>query len=210
MEVLCYILIFFILFVSIKMFLESDIYNLKCIVSSVDGNKYCVRERKNLQKTADLLAKVTGKMKRLVDITSSKYGTNKKIQNLKKNFNPKKIKEILPTSSYTAYSENKGEKIAFCTTKTKNGSELIDENTLTFVAIHELAHVMSDTVGHTKEFWDNFKFLLKKSVEYNLYDPVNYGETPKTYCDMEINDNPYFDKNTQKELSIEKENKWTI
>ena len=210
MEILCYILIFFILFVSIKMFLESDIYNLKCIISSVDGNKYCVRERKNLQKTADLLARVTGKMKKLVDITSSKYGTNKKIQNLKNNFNPKKIKEILPTSSYTAYSENKGEKIAFCTTKTKKGSELIDENTLTFVAIHELAHVMSDTIGHTPEFWSNFKFLLKKSVEYKLYKPINYDKTPQMYCDMEINDNPYFDKNTKKDLPIEKENKWTI
>ena len=31
---------------------------------------------------------------------------------LVKNFNPE-IKETLPTSEYTAYSENKGEKIAF-------------------------------------------------------------------------------------------------
>ena len=54
-----------------------------------------------------------------------------------KNFNPRKISEILPTSEFTAYSENKGEKIAFCTTTTKNGSKLIDENTLTFVAIRE-------------------------------------------------------------------------
>ena len=188
------------------MYLESDSYNLKCIVSSVDGNKYCVRETKNLQKVADLLAKVTNKMKKLVDNTYAKYGTNEKIKKLKKKFNPKKIKEILPTSSYTAYSENKGEKIAFCTTKTKNGTELIDENTLTFVAIHELGHIMSDSIGHTKEFWDNFKFLLKKAVEYNLYDPINYNKKPKMYCDMEINDNPYFDKDVKNELKIEKEN----
>ena len=50
-------------------------------------------------------------------------------------FNPRKISETLPTSEYTAYSENKGEKLAFCTTTTKKGSKLIDENTLTFVAI---------------------------------------------------------------------------
>ena len=210
MEVLCYILIIFVIFVSIKMYLESDIYNLKCIVSTVDGNKYCVRERKNIQKVADLLAKVTNKMKILVNKTYEEYSSNPKVKKLKKNFNPKKIKEILPTSSYTAYSENKGEKIAFCTTTTKKGSELIDENTLTFVAIHELSHIMSDSIGHTKEFWDNFKFLLKKAVEYGIYNPINYNKTPQDYCGMEINDNPFFDKDIDKDLSIEKEKKLTF
>ena len=75
------------------------------------------------------------------------------------NFNPKKIKEILPTSTYTAYSENKGEKLAFCTTVEKGGSKLIDENTLTFVALHELSHIATKSVGHTKEFWKNFKLV---------------------------------------------------
>ena len=36
-----------------------------------------------------------------------------------KKFNPRKISETLPTSEFTAYSENKGEKLAFCTTTTK-------------------------------------------------------------------------------------------
>ena len=35
------------------------------------------------------------------------------------NFNPKKVMETLPTSKFTAYSENKGEKIAFCLNKEK-------------------------------------------------------------------------------------------
>ena len=33
----------------------------------------------------------------------------------------RKISETLPTSQYTAYSENKGEKLAFCTTTKKDG-----------------------------------------------------------------------------------------
>ena len=53
-----------------------------------------------------------------------------------KNLIQEKISETLPTSEFTAYSENKGEKLAFCITTTKKGSKLIDENTLTFVAIH--------------------------------------------------------------------------
>ena len=32
-----------------------------------------------------------------------------------------------------------------------------------FVAIHELAHIMTESVGHEPEFWDNMGFLLEKS-----------------------------------------------
>ena len=52
--------------ICIKIYVDSDTYNLRCIVSSVDGNKYCVRERAKLQLAADLLAKVTNKLKQLV------------------------------------------------------------------------------------------------------------------------------------------------
>ena len=63
-----------------------------------------------------------------------KYPERPNVERLVENFNPQKVKEILPTSTYTAYSENKGEKLAFCVTTTKEGNKLIDENTLTFVA----------------------------------------------------------------------------
>ena len=193
MEVLCYILIIFVIFVSIKMYLESDVYNLKCIISTVDGNKYCVRERAKLELVADLLAKVTGNMKELVIHMKKTYPERKNVQRLAQNFNPKKIYETLPTSSYTAYSENKGEKLAFCTTTTKQGNKLIDENTLTFVAIHELSHLATKSVGHTEEFWSNFKFLLQEAKKEKLYNPVDYKKNPQPYCGMTITDNPYFD-----------------
>ena len=43
-----YIILFFILFICLKIYSESDVFNLKCIVSGVDGNKYCVREREKI------------------------------------------------------------------------------------------------------------------------------------------------------------------
>ena len=70
---------------------------------------------------------------------------------------------------------------------------MIDENTLTFVAIHELGHVMTESIGHKKEFWENFKFLLKNAVTMGLYKPVDYKKKPKDYCGMTITDNPYYD-----------------
>ena len=168
-------------------------FQLKCIVSDVDGNKYCVRERDKLELVADLLAKVTNNMKELVLHMKKTYPDRENVKRLHENFNPKKIYETLPTSSYTAYSENKGEKLAFCTTTTKHGNKLIDENTLTFVAIHELAHLATKTVGHTEEFWSNFKFLLKEAKNKNIYQPVDYKKNPQPYCGMNITDNPYFD-----------------
>ena len=70
---------------------------------------------------------------------------------------------------------------------------MIDVNTLTFVAIHELAHIGSEQIGHGDEFWRNFKFLLQRAVEIKVYDPIDYKNKPKRYCSMDIHDNPLYD-----------------
>jgi hypothetical protein len=94
----------------------------------------------------------------------------------------------------TAYSENKGEKIALCLNKDKNngGNKFIDINTLTYVALHELAHLMTKSIGHKKEFWNNFKFLLIQSKKCNIYNPIDYSKKNQEYCGDVITDNPYF------------------
>jgi hypothetical protein len=193
-DILGYTLASLVLLLCIKIFFESEAFQLKCIISEVDGNKYCVREREKLSDAADLLAKVTEKCKNLVRFMEGKYPDNVDVQRLVAGFNPQRIVETLPTSKLTAYSENKGEKIAFCLNKQKNGSKLIDLNTLTFVAIHELAHVMTISIGHKPEFWNNFKFLLENAKEANIYNPIDYKENPANYCGMTITDNPYYDK----------------
>lgn len=194
-DILGYFIIGSILTTSYYIYRENyESFQLKCIVSSVDGNKYCVRERENIEKAADLLAKITGKCKSLVDYVSDKYPDKENVKRLKENFNPKKIMETLPTSSYTAYSENKGEKVAFCLNKEKQDNDnLIDESTLTFVAIHELSHVMSKSIGHKSEFWSNFKFLLECAKDAGIHNPVDYKKEPQQYCGMKIHDNPYYD-----------------
>ncbi len=181
--------------ICLKIYSESDAFNLKCIVSNVDGETYCVRERAKLELAADLLAKVTNKCKELVVYVGEKYKDkgDERVRLLVENFDPKRVSETLPTSEFTAYSENKGEKIAFCLNKKKEGGKLIDLNTLTFVAIHELAHVMTKEEGHKLVFWQNFKFLLENAKEAGIYNPVNYKQNPTEYCGMQITDNPYYD-----------------
>ena len=188
-----YVILFFILFICLKIYGESDVFNLKCIVSTVDGNKYCVREREKINDAADLLATVTGKCKDMVQYMKEKHPEDPRVKKLVEGFNPKKINETLPTSELTAYSENKGEKIAFCLNKTKNCTTLIDVNTLTFVALHELSHIMTASIGHKQEFWQNFKFLLENAKAAGVYSPVDYKKNPQSYCGMTINDNPLYD-----------------
>jgi hypothetical protein len=194
-EFLGVIVIIGVLVLCYYLYNESDSFQLKCIVSTVDGNKYCVRDRKRLQESADLLATVTEKCKKLVEYVYKKYPDMDNVKRLHDGFNPKKVIEILPTSKYTAYSENKGEKIAFCLNKEKNKDKeaLIDENTLTFVAIHELSHIATKSIGHKDEFWENFKFLLGEAKEAGIHNPQDYKSEPKEYCGMKIKDNPYYD-----------------
>ena len=173
---------------------NSEYANLKCIISDVDGNKYCVRERRKLELAADRLAYVNQNMQALVEHCRENFGNQENVKLLVKNYNPKKIYETLPTSKYTAYSQNKGEKMAFCLDTEKEGGQLIDMNTLTFVALHELAHIATVSIGHTDEFWSNFKFLLNQANKIGVYSPVDYNKKPKRYCGMTIDDNPFFDK----------------
>ena len=70
---------------------------------------------------------------------------------------------------------------------------MIDEHTLMFVAIHELSHIATKSVGHKQEFWDNFKFLLENAKECGVHSPVDYKNKPTQYCGMDIKDNPYYD-----------------
>ena len=175
-----------------KMYKDSDSFNLRCVISKVDGNTYCVRERGKLELAADLLAEATSNMKKLVKYVGANHASNPAVKRLVENFNPDKISETLPTSEHTAYSENKGEKMAFCLNEDKQGTRLIDLSTLTFVAIHELAHLMTASIGHKDDFWDNFKFLLTSAKKSGIYEPVDYSKSPVQYCGTRIDENPFY------------------
>lgn len=193
MNIYTIILVILIIFLSIKIYNDSDYANLKCIISNLDSNTYCVRERNKLELAADKLAKVSINLKKLVEYCNIQYPEQENVKRLVKKFNPKKIVETLPTSKYTAYSENKGEKLAFCLNTEKNNNQLIDLNTLMYVALHEISHIASKSVGHTDEFWQNFKFFIEQANTINIYKPIDYKKTPAKYCGMDITDNPYFD-----------------
>ena len=194
-NIFVYILITFIILVCYQIYRTTPYFHLKCIISSKNGNTYCVREREISQDAVELLAKIDNKCKVLIDYISKIHPNDEAVNRLRKNYKNVKIQEILPTSTLTAYTENKGSKIAFCLNKNDKQSKdnrLIKEDVLFFVAMHELGHVMSKSVGHNEEFWSNFKFILQEAKNANMYNPIDYSKEPESYCGMEINSNPYF------------------
>jgi hypothetical protein len=192
-EIFVYVVVILIVAACAYVYFEKSEFQLKCVVSTVDGNKYCVRESKKVKESADMLAKVTEKCKKLVAYVGQKHPDKDNVKRLVTGFNPQKVMETLPTSEYTAYSENKGEKLAFCLNTEKGGNTLIDEHTLTFVAIHELSHIATKSIGHKSEFWDNFKFLLQEANASGIHKPRDYKKEPQKYCGMTIRDSPAFD-----------------
>ena len=63
-----------------------------------------------------------------------------------------------------------------------------------FVAIHELGHLMTKSIGHTPEFWDNMKFLLEQAIQkdVNVYVKQDFASNPEQYCGMTITDSPLY------------------
>lgn len=193
-QIFVFIISIFIIYLAYKIYHQSDFFHLTCIVSEHNQKKYCIRDRSKLNEASNLLAKTADKLTLFVQKMNQELPNHPITLRLVKNFNPDKIKETLPTSEYTAYSENKGEQLALCLNKNKhNNDDLIDENTLFFVALHELTHIGTSTIGHDDTFWKNFKFILEKAVSFHLYKPVNYKQQSKSYCGMKLTDNPYYD-----------------
>ena len=165
--------------------------HLSLVTSTVDGEKYLVRNLKDNVQAANYLSDISQSLERLIESVKNKKSKRESIDRLD-NFNSKKITENIPGSMYVAYSVNKGEELSICI-RDKETEDFLDRNTVIFVAIHELSHVMTKSVGHKSEFWQNFKFLLEQAKEAGLHQPVDYKQKPEEYCGMKIHDNPYYD-----------------
>ena len=169
--------------------------------SNVDNRVYVVRNMPSKRKAANTIAKVRLKLETLVDKLKKKYKEKDgRINILKKRFNPDEIRESLPKGKQTSYSINKGERIVMCLRSRNQQEKIIDINTLVFVALHELAHIMTISIGHKPEFWENFRFLLAHAIHWKIYTPVDYQNRPKPYCGMKITDSPLLTTDVPKYL----------
>jgi hypothetical protein len=119
----------------------------------------------------------------IYDIYFGSSSTNPHIVRIKENFTRidpsyKDIRIVEGRSGGGTYTLNK-RKIVMCITDPKTGKPY-PENVQMYVALHELAHVISKTYGHNAEFDRNFKDLLLKAQRAGVYTPIS--RAPPTYC----------------------------
>ena len=170
--------------------------NLVSVKAEKDGQKYLVQDLPEKQNAAEMLADIKSKMDKVKNFyAQEEFATDPTAKLLVERYNPQSIMENSMTSHDTSYSENKGEKIVLCLRDKTNppGYPLEDVNTVMFVVLHEMAHLMTASLStgkHTPEFWANFRRLLQDSAQMGIYQPVNYSHAPVSYCGMEITDSP--------------------
>lgn len=99
------------------------------------------------------------------------------------------IKELPKNSKHIAYIINKT-KLHVCL-RNKNGTFIDQYNRIYFVVMHELAHMITKTNGHTDEYWNNYKLIIETAVKHKLYTYKNYFDSPVEYCGKDINSTPY-------------------
>lgn len=179
-----------VLCVSLYKVWEGFSSEIQLVRSKVDGKNYLVRNLSDKERAADMLAELRKKLKHFVADIVSKKSNDVRVERLKVRFRPDNMSESTSDSKFTSYSVNKGHQIVFCIRERDENNKLVDMNTITFVALHELAHIMTVSIGHTKEFWDNFRFLLEFAIDNKWYQYQPYHQQPKKYCGTFIMDTP--------------------
>jgi hypothetical protein len=166
------------------------------VKSSVDNELYTVRDMPDKQHAADTMARVRLKMNKLKLHLESTSPDKPQVKQLTRNFeaNPNRFKESTPDAEHTSYSVNKGEEVHFCLRQREGGDEsLVQEDIITFVAIHEMGHMITKTIGHGPDFWNNFAWLLQEAEKTGIYTHRDFRAHPVSYCGMKITDQPTYD-----------------
>ena len=129
----------------------------------------------NHQGAAELMSKLNMTAKTLIAHINDKYHEDSKyykmlnplyknrviegINDLTMNYQTPNLEENIPERSGgdTSYVIDKGDTFAMCLRSPENNNNLEDDyNDLTFVLIHEMAHLFTKTYGHDFMFWSNF------------------------------------------------------
>ena len=181
------------------------------VTSRIDGERYRVHGGfRDPVDAADLLAQINGRIEELIQHVSLKYGNvpdgNERaaiVTRLRRRYAARRVAENSPNdpSGDTSYTLGKGDLIALCLRERDPADrgdprtqDLHDHDTLTFVAIHELAHVGTDFVHHPLAFWSTFRFLLEEAEAAGVFYSADYRLQPVYYCGVTVDYNPRWDE----------------
>ena len=182
------IIILAIIILSFYIYFKYNYYSkIEKLKSTIDNRYYEVQKKEDSQEAADLIAKIREKIMILTDHLNKLYPDDIRTKRLNKNLKIDNIKEGISNPNYTSYSINKGEQIILCL---RTNNKIVDLNTMMFVVLHEYSHILTESVGHTPEFWSNFRWILEESINIGIYTKQDFNKENVEYCGMTITDTP--------------------
>lgn len=150
-------------------------------------------DRSNATDAQLRLEHIHGQMQRVVQyLLEHRIPTDDRAELLSSRFAQLTLRELNPghdTIGYTYWKHT----MDVCLRNPENVEAFDDDNNAMFVALHELAHVMSDDMGHDTQFWDNFRHILMAAIHLHIYTPVLYDATPQRHCGYLIKSTPIRD-----------------
>lgn len=118
------------------------------------------------------------KLRELKEKIKPLFSKNKKYNGILSSLNERDIlSEITLYKGDKSYTINK-HKVFLCLKDENNN--YYDNMMLTYVLLHEISHVLCNSIGHTEEFNDIFQALLEEASDMGIYDK-NF-EIIQNYC----------------------------
>ena len=148
---------------------------------------------KNVRNAASeqLLTQVHQTNMRLLRHLQTKSPSDPRVKRFASRYNVKNITEIDPFNKNgdTSFVVAKGREIGLCVRQKNEERSLVDLNVIMYVDIHELAHIVSNKIGHGAEFQTNFRWLLEEAVAAGIPGlMVDYAKNPQPYCGISLYD----------------------
>lgn len=194
-----YFILFIIILIVITWY-QNQTSEFLAVRSSEDNREYLVQNTEDHQEAADMLARIRKSLVQLQTFIIQKYPNDPRAKQLNELFDPDNMVEAELDSESTSYTINKGEKIVVCLRARDGTNRIEDFNTLLFVAIHEFAHVLTESIGHTNEFWDNFAWVLKEAVRSGIWKYQDFSQHPVMYCGVRITSSPLSKEDAKRAL----------
>jgi len=177
---------YYIGIVIILIILYLQIFSENLVKIKGSNNKIYYTRKEDKEIAVEKLVKIDKFLEELVSHIKEENSTDEFIQKkLNKEF---VIKEVPKNSKSIGYTINKNA-LYICMRNNYGFEE--NYNRMYFVVMHELAHIITKSVGHTDEYWNNYKMVIKTAIKHKLYTYENYYDEPVKYCGKMINSSPY-------------------
>jgi len=142
---------------------------------TVDGHRFFVSTSHDVQRR---LVELRRRLQAIVDYTSARnYPDAKRSARLKRRWRRTIIGDTMASDPEAAYVLNGGSELRLCMKSMNDG------NTMMYVGIHELSHLMTQRWrSHGDDFSENMRLLLDVAIDIGVYTYTDYGSSPQNVC----------------------------